>query len=101
MQLSPEQINEFLAKAVLESQIGDAVKASIKRVTDELSKSYNNPFDEVIKRHVNNLIDAELLATYRPTLEAGIQKAMASYMTEDVMDKIVTAALEKLRRNGY
>lgn len=72
MQLTPEQINEFLAKAVLESQIGDAVKASVARVMADLSKSYNNPFDEVIKRHVVQMID-------------------------EVVEKIIKSAMERLQ----
>lgn len=97
MQLTPEQINEFVAKAVLESQIGDAVKASVARVMEDLRKSYNNPFDEVIKRHVVQMIDAEVLTVYKPMLEAGIKEAMARHMTDETVEKIINAAMERLR----
>lgn len=97
MQLTPEQVNDFLAKAVLESQIGEAVQQSVARVMGDLKKSYNNPFDEVIKRHVNAIIDKEVMATYRPILEEGIKEAMKNYMTDDVVEKIINAALEKLK----
>ena len=97
MQLTPEQINEFISKAVLESQIGEVVKGSINRVMEELRKNYQNPFDSVIRQHVNALIDKEVLATYRPLLEVGIKEALKNQMTEEVMGKIIEAAMEKLR----
>ncbi len=97
MQLTPEQINEFVAKAVLESQIGDAVKASVARLMADLSKSFNNPFDEVIKRHVVQMIDAEVLTTYKPILEAGIKDAMARHMTDEVVERIIKSAMERLQ----
>lgn len=97
MQLTPEQINEFIAKAVLESQIGEAVKASVARAMEDLRKSYNNPFDEVIKRHIVQMIDAEVLTVYKPMLEAGIKEAMARHMTDEVVTKIIDAAMERLR----
>jgi 3-methyladenine DNA glycosylase AlkC len=101
MQLTPEQINTFIADAVLQSQIGEAVKQSVARSVSELSKTYNNPFDEVIKRHVTQLIDAEVMTTYRPVLEAGIKDALARYMTDDVLTTIVETALTKLRNSRY
>lgn len=97
MQLTPEQVNDFIAKAVLESQIGEVVQKAVKRSIEDLSKSYNNPFDEVIKRHVSAIIDKEVMATYRPVLEAGIKEAMKNHMTDEVVERIISAALEKLK----
>jgi uncharacterized membrane-anchored protein YjiN (DUF445 family) len=101
MQLTGEQINEFLSKAILESQIGEVVKAAVARSIAELSKSYNNPFDSVIRRAVDDLISKEVEATYRPVLEAGIKEKMAQYMTDDVVQNIIQAATEKLSRSNY
>jgi uncharacterized membrane-anchored protein YjiN (DUF445 family) len=101
MQLTGEQINEFLSKAILESQIGEVVKAAVARSVTELSKGYNNPFDSVIRRAVDDLISKEVEATYRPALEAGIKEKMAQYMTDDVVQNIIRAATEKLSRSNY
>lgn len=101
MQLTGEQVNEFLAKAILESQIGDVVKESVNRAVGDLSRGYNNPFDSVIKREVERLIAAEVESTYRPMLEAGIKSAMEKYMTDDVVQTIIRAATEKLSRSNY
>lgn len=96
MKLTPQQINEFIAKSVMDSQIGEIVNGAVQRSIAELSKSYNNPFDDVIKRFVRELIEKEVLATYAPLLEAGIKDAMAKHMTDEVMQSIIKAALAKL-----
>lgn len=101
MQLTGEQINEFLSKAILESQIGDVVKAAVQRTVGELQKSYNNPFDSVIRSAVDDLIRKEVESTYRPVLEAGIKAAMATYMTDNVVQNIIKTATEKLSRSNY
>lgn len=100
MQLTPEQINDFLAKAILESQIGDVVKGAVERSVADLSKSYNNPFDAVIKREIERIIAAQVQSTYKPILEGGIQSAMAKCLTEDVITNIINAATEKLSRSN-
>jgi uncharacterized membrane-anchored protein YjiN (DUF445 family) len=96
MELTPQQINEFIAKTVMDSQIGEVVKGAVQRSIAELSKSYNNPFDDVVKRYVRELIEKEVLATYAPLLETGIKDAMAKHMTDEVMQSIIKAALAKL-----
>lgn len=101
MQLTPEQINSFIADAVLESQIGEAVKASVARTVIELTKTYNNPFDEVVKKHVVQLIDKEVMATYLPMLEESIKTALAKYMSDEIVGNIVETAISKLRVRTY
>ena len=73
MELTPEQINSFISNAVLESQIGVAVQESVKRVVAELNKSYQNPFDQVIRNHVSDIIDEQLRTTYKDSLTEGIK----------------------------
>lgn len=97
MSLTPEQVNEFIAKAVMDSQIGEVVKKSVDRVIGELNKSYNNPFDAVITQHVHQIIDEQLRVHYRPLLEQGIKDAMTKWASEEVFDKIISAATERLR----
>src|SRR6187431_3279645 len=99
MELTPEQINEFIAKAILESQLGECVRQSVKRVIEECSRTYNNPFDAVIKKHVEAIIDQEIMNQYRPVIEEGIKSSMAKYMTDEVIQSFIKAAFDKLRRD--
>ena len=98
MQLTPEQINEFVAKAVLESQIGNAVKESVARVMSQLQSSYNNPFDQVIRQHVSAIIETQLRETYKEQIQAKVQEGLANVMTEEFVQRLVEAALNRMNR---
>jgi uncharacterized membrane-anchored protein YjiN (DUF445 family) len=98
MQLTPEQINEFIAKAVLESQIGNAVKESVARVMSQLQSSYNNPFDQVIKHHVSAIIETQLRETYKEQIQAKVQEGLAKAMTEEFVQRLVQATLDRMNR---
>jgi uncharacterized membrane-anchored protein YjiN (DUF445 family) len=98
MQLTPEQINEFVAKAVLESQIGNAVKDSVARVMKDLQTAYNNPFDQVIKQHVSAIIETQLRETYKEQIQAQIKDALAKAVTDDFVQKLVQVAIDRVGR---
>lgn len=100
MQLTPEQINEFVAKAVLESQIGNAVKDSVARVMKDLQAAYNNPFDQVIKQHVLAIIETQLRETYKEQIQAQIRDALAKAVTDDFVQKLVQVAFDRVSRYG-
>lgn len=99
MELTPQQINDFIAKAVLDSAIGEAVKAAVDKVLSDLQKSYNNPFETVIKSHVTSMIDKVLATQFAPQIEAGVKAALDKSLTDEVLKSITAAAIERLRRN--
>lgn len=100
MQLTPEQINEFISKSVLESQIGEAVKAAVKKQIDNLSKSYDNPFDVVIRNIVTEQIHEIVTAQYKDQLRDRVERAIAAAMTEEMFDRIVSSALDRFKQNS-
>lgn len=97
MQLTPEQVNDFIANAVLESQLGVAVKESVDRAVRDLSRGYDNPFDKVIRQFVENLISSELRENYLPRIADEVKQTMENYVTDEIVQKIVEAGMEKLR----
>lgn len=98
MELTGEQINEFLSKAILESQLGEAVKKAIERNLEDLQKRWDNPFDAVVKSHINQILDKEIMVNFRPALEKRIKESVAQNLTDELIENIFKAGLEKLRR---
>jgi hypothetical protein len=99
MQLTPEQINEFISKAVLESQIGNAVKESVARVMGQLQSSYNNPFDHAIRQHVSVIIETQLQEIYKEQIKAKVQEGLAKAITDEFVQKLVQVAIERVGRH--
>lgn len=88
-QLTAVQVNEFLAKAMLESRIGEVVKAAVDKQVRDLAQSYNNPFESVVKQEVGRLI----LETIRDTHSAYIREKVQAQLTDEVLGKIIDAAV--------
>jgi hypothetical protein len=97
MELTAQQVNDFLAKAVMESQIGEVTRAAVKKAVDEMSKSYQNPFDGAIRNHIQILIEQELKTVFKPVLEAKVKEAMARVVTDEMLEKIVDAGIERIK----
>jgi len=96
MQLTAEQIHEFISKAIIDSQIGDAVRKSIDRVLKDLKSTYDNPIDKVVKQHIERITYELLIEENMPEFKEHIRNALDHYVTEKVVDNIVETAVNKL-----
>lgn len=94
--IDPEQINKLVAESVLNSAIGEQVKAQVQKNVDELGKSYNNPIDAVIKRHINDLIIQCLMAEYSEFLKSKVHDALSGKITDDFVNKVMEAGWRNL-----
>jgi FixJ family two-component response regulator len=97
MQLTPEQVNDFLSKAILESKIGETVKKAVDRAIEQLSRGYDNPFDGAIKSEVHALIETEIREKYRAQIQERIEKSIATVLTADFLDTFVAAGLKAVK----
>lgn len=98
MNLTPEQVNEFIANAVLKSTIGVEVEKAVTKAVQSLSSSYNNPFESVIRNEVARVMVATIRDKYTGTIEAIVAEQIKSQVTEKVVAKIVEVALERAMR---
>lgn len=99
MQLTPEQVNQFLAEAIIKSKIGDAVEACVAKVVKDLQSSYNNPFETAIKAEVSNIIVTVLREKYHDEIKTRVTAALAVKLTDDAIGELIDAAWKKSRRD--
>lgn len=95
--LDPEAINRYVAAQIAESALGDALKAAVDKEVAELSKSYNNPFEQVIRTHVITEIQRLIREEHAPAI-AEILKAK---MTPEVVERIANAAWDAMERSRW
>jgi hypothetical protein len=100
IQLTPEQVNQFLADAILRSKIGEAVEVAVKDVVTKLSAQYNNPFTAVIEQEVRSLLIKEIRDNYSEKLSEQIRVSLKTLLTDTVVNEIILAALRQLRKGG-
>ena len=94
--LNPEMINKMVAEAVLDSAIGEQVRAQVQKNVDELGKTYNNPIDAVIKKHISDLILQCLVAEHDTLLRDKIHEAISGKITDEFVNKVMEAAWRKI-----
>jgi hypothetical protein len=94
--IDPEQINKMVAEAVLNSAIGEQVKAQVQKNVDELGKSYQNPIDAVIKKHVNNLILECLMSEHADLLKSKVHEAISGKITDEFVNRVMDAGWRNL-----
>jgi hypothetical protein len=97
MQLTPEQVNEFVANAILKSTIGEQVQKAVDTVIKELSKSYQNPYEAVIKQHINRAIEECVLTNYKDTIADEVKKVLEIKLQRDVIKSIVHKIFDSSR----
>ena len=94
--IDPQQINDYLSRAVLESAIGQAIKDQVVAYIKKMESTYDNPVKGAVEREVFQLVTTVVHEQFRPQIEAAVRE----YMTEAVITEVAKKALDKLYRNS-
>ena len=95
LRLSPDDIERLVKETILKSSFGQMVANSVTKCLD----SYNSPVDEAVKQAIRQTI-AILLDSpeYKPKMVAACRAAIESRLTDDLMQKLTSATLDKIQR---
>ncbi len=93
--VTPEQINKFIADKILQSSLGNTLEQRIKEVVSKLSQSWDNPYDQVIKSHINESIKQVIEENY----SSFIKEEVKNRLTDEMLQKYVNNAWHKLTRD--
>lgn len=91
--LDPAVVNKYVSEQILNSQLGESLRQLINKTIEDVSKSYNNPFEHVIKQHVANAIEHCVTTQYKEKIREEVKKRV----TEDKIDQIVEAMWSRLK----
>lgn len=86
--IDPEQINQMVTEAVLQSSIGAAVNTSIENYVKKMSSAYNNPIDDVVKSEVSKAIKKVVEEKMGGVIEAVVREKVTEEFTRNVFDKL-------------
>ncbi len=88
IKISPEEINKFIADAILQSSLGPSLDARVKEMVSKLSSSYDNPFDVLIKAHIHNEVGTILTRDYKEYIHSKIKEKLTDKMVDDLIEKL-------------
>lgn len=95
LNISPDDINRYVADQVINSAIGTALKAVIDEKVKELSRSYNNPLHAVIEREITAIAANLIRQKHQETIEAEVVKVVASTITSEFVSNLIEEAFTK------
>ena len=89
LDISPEQINKYVADSVLNSLLGEKIKVLIENKLKNIDSSWNNPIsqavDEVVKDHIKELLRSDEYAVK-------IKEQVNNHIQEATLTDITSAA---------
>lgn len=93
--LDQDQVNAEIAKAVMESTIGEQIKHAINKHLTSILQGYNNPIENAIKEIVVEITTEEVRKH-----EAKIREEISTHLTK-TMIKDVIGKFKTFLEKGY
>lgn len=90
--ITPEEINKFIADKILQSKLGETLDARVKEVVSKLSQSWDNPYDALIRGEINDRIKEIIEKDYKTYIEEEVKKRI----TTEMVDRYIENAWKKL-----
>ena len=83
VQIDAKTINDTIAHAIATSAIGEQLQASITKVVGELSRSYDNPIEKVVRSEVHKCIQDIITSEFGEQIKTAVHdKITDSFVTE-------------------
>ena len=76
----------------MESSLGEQLKKLIESELSKINKTYNNPYEKAVQKEVGILMTELIRSDYKDKIKGKIEEQMS----DGVLDKIVSAAWQKL-----
>lgn len=100
--VSEKEVNEYVAKAILDSTLGKELEKSINAAFSDVLNGYNSPIKKMVHTAVTTQI-TNILET--EPFKSQMTAKIGSILTQEYVDKIMGIALEKalkeMRDNNY
>lgn len=94
--IKPEEIDEYVKKAIIESSIGKILKESSEKWIKEVCESsyrYDSPMKNMIQNIIRDMLHAEIC---KPENLALIKEAFISKINEATINEVVYKMMEKI-----
>jgi len=86
--VTPEQINEAVAGAIIKSSIGKALAEVIDAQVKKLSQSYDNPIAPVVQDEIGKAIRVLIADNFLPQIKAKIAEKLTDEVIADMFEKM-------------
>lgn len=93
--IKPEDIDQYVKNAVLESTLGKNIKEALKKSLDDCFTGYRNPINEIVKKQLEEIVKEYM---NKDEIKSLINQALAKVITPDAIETIVSYGVSEVRR---
>lgn len=93
--IDPDAINQYVAQQILESGIGEAVRKVTDAEIAKLSRSYDNPWEPVIRNEILKIVTQIVLNEYQDTLRERVKASLTQDAVDEIIDDLIKVWVNK------
>ena len=87
VKIDPEEVERYVADAVLKSAIGPLVEKVINDALKSLGSGYHNPLEKAITDHVQKIVLDVVTEEYGDKIRATIREHVTDAVVDDLVHK--------------
>lgn len=76
--VDPAAINEYVAKQIIDSALGERLKETVEEALKQLSRYGNDPLKSAVQSEINKQVLNLVHTEFAPQIEAAVREAMTS-----------------------
>lgn len=91
LNLNPESVEQYIAKAVLDSQLGKAVKEATDRVMDDFKSTYSRALENIVRGTIEKIVREYVINEKYEELK----QAVRAKFTDETIESLVSRVFER------
>ncbi|MCB0385913.1 MAG: hypothetical protein KDD43_11015 [Bdellovibrionales bacterium] len=88
-----QDINDYVAKAVIDSKLGELVRVNVNKVLQEIDKGWNSQLEQAIQKCIHGVVQDYI----QLHLSDQIKEFCRAKVTDDFIREVVNRAWEKMK----
>ena len=88
VEVNPEEINKQITEAVAKSAIGVELSKTIEKKVKEMSASYNNPFDAIVKKEIEAIMTCIIRDEYKKQIQEQVRAKLSEKFVDEIISKM-------------
>ncbi|GAF70777.1 unnamed protein product [marine sediment metagenome] len=85
--IKPEQINQAVSEAIINSVIGERLKEAIESELKRMSDRYDSPIRDVVRNMILGTLRDIISRDYKALIEAKVKESITDEMMSTIIDK--------------
>lgn len=98
IKVDPEAINEYLAKQIIESTLGENLREVVEEALKAFSSYGNNPLKSAVQSEISKQVQQLVRTEFAPQIEASVREAMTPEFIQGLAAAFISSITSQIDR---